>query len=174
MSDKKPLLLVDVDGVLNSFCWDWDRVPSIDDEELDERLENIFLAEMYTIYVPKGTKERMARVEELYECVWGTTWEHKAPKFLSPYLGFGADWGVVTGFQGRFKSEWGTWKLPAVRNWVEKNAIGRKLAWLDDDLQGDARKWASERRDPTLLVQTDGYHGWTEDHYKQLEEFARA
>lgn len=171
MTDK-PMLLCDVDGVLNAFAWYWAKVPDINAEELDERLEDIFLANGYTIYVPAGTKERMARITPLFECVWATTWEDKAIEHLSPKLGFGAYWPVVTGFGGRFRSDYGTWKLPAVREWVAANAEGRRVAWLDDDLGPDAFKWAGDRKESTLLVRTDEITGFSDEDADKLEAFA--
>ena len=162
----KPFLLVDVDGVLNIFGWGSDH-----DEEPNERLEATFKVDGSTLHVPRGTGERMARLETLYNCIWATTWEQKAPKLLSPYFGFGLNWPVLN-FKMVYQRDYGTWKLPTVRSWAIDYAMDRKLAWIDDDLDLDAYKWAADRPD-TMLQRPDYDVGMTEDHVLKLEEFAR-
>lgn len=160
MTDR-PFLIVDVDGVLNVFTGMSDHV----------EVEDKFIAQSFNIYVPKGTRGFLQRLEAAFECVWGTTWEKKAGRLLSPHLGFGKDWDVITFGFDRHRGYNTTWKLPAVKRFANGIAKDRKLAWIDDDLLPDAFEWA-DSRDDTLLVPTRYEIGITEEHVRRLEEFA--
>ena len=107
----KPLLLVDVDGVLNVFGFSWEGY-----EEPDSELEKVFEAMGWTIRFPTGTAQRMARLNEAFDCVWATTWEERANDLIAPHLGVGADWPVIK-FKGWARHP--TWKLPDVREWCQ-------------------------------------------------------
>ena len=163
----KPLLLVDVDGVLNVFGFSWEGY-----EEPDSELEKVFEAMGWTIRFPTGTAQRMARLSEAFDCVWATTWEERANDLIAPHLGVGADWPVIK-FKGWARHP--TWKLPDVRKWCEDNARGRRVAWLDDDLHGDAEEWAAKRTEggePTVLVSTHNEKGLTDRLTRELMEWA--
>lgn len=150
----KPLLLVDVDGVLNAFGTWADPSVSVKTEMRFEangassRERASGQHRYYTINVPVGTTKRLNYLTTLFECVWATTWEHLAGTELSPMLGVGADWPVIEVMKGRDSPQlpngrWSqTWKLPEVWRWCEENAGDRKVAWIDDDLSEDAMDWA--------------------------------
>jgi hypothetical protein len=166
-----PFLLVDVDGVLNALA----RSPrGTQKEETSSALfEAEFLAQRFPIRVPAGTRERIATLETLFECIWATSWEDKARSDLAPDLGFGADWPVIR-FQDDFPDS-GTWKLPGVRRFVELPDNGnRPLAWIDDDLEPDALEWAAHRTRagvPTLMVRPDADVGFTSRQFDRLVAF---
>jgi len=167
----KPLLLVDVDGVLNVFGFGIEGYPSGAINPAPE-FEKVFAAQGYTISFPLGLTGRMAKLNEAFECVWATIWEDQANKLIAPELGVGYEWPVIK-FQG-----WGrqyTWKLPDVREWCEENARGRRVAWVDDDLHSDAEEWAEERDragEPTVLVSTNYQKGLTDRLTLELLEWA--
>lgn len=62
-----------------------------------------------------------------------------------------------------------TWKLPS----VQRFAADRPLAWIDDDLHGDAYAWAAARRIPTKLLSTDPSRGIVDREIRSLLAFAR-
>lgn len=149
----KPILLVDIDGVLNVFGWSWDGY-----EPPTTGLEDVFEAKGYKIRFPTGLKERMAKLNDAFECVWATTWEDEARAHIAPKLGFGFGWDVIH-FGSHPRQT--TWKLPDVEAWCDKNAEDRRVAWVDDDLHGDAADWARDRGN-TLLVSTAHETGLTQ------------
>ena len=62
-----------------------------------------------------------------------------------------------------------TWKLPS----IQRFGAYRPLAWIDDELHGDAYAWAAMRRIPTKLLTTDPSRGITDRHVRALLAFAR-
>jgi hypothetical protein len=174
IAPTQPLLLVDVDGVLNAIVgWPSERRAK---ELAGAAFELEFLAHGLPIRVPRGTRERIATLETLFECVWATSWEDTAVSDLAPDLGFGAGWPVI-----RFSDDFpiaGTWKLPAVQRFAElpPNRT-RPLAWIDDDLEPDALEWAARRTREgtnTLMVRPDGDVGFTAKHFNRLLAFHEA
>lgn len=157
--ERRPLLLIDHDGVLN--------VPRLG--RPDEAFEAVFTADGLTHRVPLGTAGRIARLEEVFDPVWATAWEGLAPALLAPHLGFGRDWPVLRFGVGSLKTE--TWKLAAVKKWCAENADGRRVGWLDDDLGPDAEAWAAERGD-FLLVRTHELEGLNDEQVERLLAWA--
>ena len=82
----KPLLLIDVDGVLNCFGSLWS-------EEYDaEHFLPIELAyDRYPIRCRKQTKERLERLLVHFEPVWATAWQENAHPWWGPRLCGGCD-----------------------------------------------------------------------------------
>jgi hypothetical protein len=68
------------------------------------------------------------------------------------------------------QSDGETWKLGDVALFVGN----RPLAWVDDDLFGDAFAWADKRAAPTLLIRTSPSVGLTEQDVSRLEGFGRS
>jgi hypothetical protein len=165
-ASAKPFLLVDVDGVLNAL-------------RRGVELEDSFTAGVtmyhsgYIIDVPKGTKDRIARLEQVYDCVWATSWEHRAPNELSPKLGFGASWPVITFDDNqRYNWELDFWKMPAVIKWIGDNAVDRKVAWIDDDFSFEALDWA-HKWENLLFLHIDPYTGLTAKDTEILIDWGR-
>ena len=169
----RPALLVDVDGVLNAVVGT--PYGARKEELAKATFEDEFMAQNFPIRVPVGTRDRIATLETLFDCVWATSWEERARSELAPRLGFGAEWPVIV-FRDDFPDS-GTWKLPAVQRFAElAENQDRALAWIDDDLEPDALEWAAWRsRDgiPTLMVRPDADVGFTERHFKKLLSFHR-
>lgn len=61
------------------------------------------------------------------------------------------------------------WKLDA----IERHAGSRPLAWIDDALSEDCYMWARARKSPTLLVQTAPERGLTAKETGVLVAWAR-
>ena len=170
MSSAQPFLLVDVDGVLNAFGF-----PGGHEDGLGAiTFEAEFESRGFPIRVPAGTRERIATLETLFDCVWATSWEHYAITHLAPELGFGADWPVLRVWED--VPEEGSLKLPAVRRFADlPEQRSRALAWIDDDLEPDALAWAVGRTAEgvtTLIVQPDEAVGLTAGHVDRLVAFS--
>ena len=117
--------------------------------------------------------EVLAELAAHYELAWATAWQHHANLLLAPALGLPAL--PVVPFTDPAPDEVGsryagrTWKLPS----VQRFAAARPLAWIDDDLHGDAYAWSATRRIPTKLLSTDPSRGIVDREIRSLLAFAR-
>jgi hypothetical protein len=156
-ADSRPLLLVDVDGVLNP--WFAPRCPDGFREYSFFPGERVLLSE--------GHGALLRELASSFELVWATAWEHKANRLICPVIAL-PELPVIefplTGPDYRFR------KLPAVIDSVGD----RPCAWIDDEHQPDHYHWARERGVPTLLVDIDPAEGLTLRVAEQLAQWAAA
>jgi hypothetical protein len=150
----KPLLLLDVDGVLNPIGGGPPPGYTRDDSN--------------GFRVTWSARHRMwlRELAKYYEMVWATTWEHKANEAFAPLLGL-PQLDVIE-FTSKRQGE--TWKLTDVKDFVGD----RPCSWIDDDLYNDAHAWADNRGIPTLLIRPMSSVGLTQAHVSDLEEFGRS
>jgi hypothetical protein len=157
---EKPLLLVDVDGVISLFGFDPANRPAGAFEMVDGIAH----------YLSATAGEQLRTLAGSFDLVWCTGWEEKANEYLPralglpgplPYLSF--DHAV-----GRANTHW---KLDAIDAYAGPD---RPLAWIDDALVPECAAWAAARPGPTLLVHTDPAVGITADHVNELLAWARA
>lgn len=149
----RPLLLLDVDGVLlvvRSTVIDADA----DDEAFDQSP---------TLHPEAGPWLR--ELAGSFDLVWATTWEDLANRTIAPALGLPALPAIAFDMARHLPTP----KLPSVIAWVGD----RPCAWIDDDLQHDADTWAAGRSVPTLLVHADMTVGLERRHVDQLLAWAR-
>jgi hypothetical protein len=156
-ADSRPILLVDVDGVLNPWLarscppgfGEYDFFPG----------ERVLLS--------PGHGELLLSLAQAYELVWATAWEHRANRLICPVLALPPLPVIEFPLSGRdlyFR------KLPAV---IE--AVGsRPCAWIDDEHRPDHYTWAERRGVPTLIVDIDPALGLTSDVAARLAEWAAA
>ncbi|WP_049649258.1 HAD domain-containing protein [Kitasatospora sp. MY 5-36] len=155
MTADLPLLLLDVDGVLNPFAA---AVCPADYQEYG--------------FFPGEEPVRLNRVHgrwlnglaEHFEIVWATGWEEEANEFLAPFLGL-ERLPVVFFPPKPFEP---CEKVPAVAAFVGERAA----AWVDDALTPQARAWADGRAAATLLVDTDPCVGLTWSAVEQLSRWS--
>jgi hypothetical protein len=154
-ADPRPLLLVDVDGVLNP--WLALECPDGFHEYSFFPGERVLLSE--------GHGDLLRSLATSFELVWATAWEHKANRFICPVIAL-PELPVIefplAGPDYLFR------KLPAVIDYVGE----RPFAWIDDEHQPDHYVWARERRAPTLLVDIDPAEGFTASVAAHLAEWA--
>jgi hypothetical protein len=159
-TSNKPLLFVDVDGVISLFGF-----PS------DSRPNGLWLNVDGMPHLLSATAgDHLQTLADDFDLVWCTGWEERAnehlPRALAlpgplPYLVFG---------DATVPSPAGHWKLEA----VEAHAGERPLAWIDDSFNEPCHSWAERRPAPTLLVATDPPVGLTDGHVERLRRWAQA
>lgn len=156
-ADPRPVLLVDVDGVLNP--WLAENCP-------DGYHEYDFFPGERVLLSP-GHGELLLSLTPAYELVWATAWEHRANRLICPVLALPELPVIEFPLSGRdlfFR------KLPAV---IE--AIGeRPCAWIDDAHQSDHYEWAEQRAAPTLIIDIDPAIGLTPGVVAILADWAAA
>jgi len=154
----KPILALDVDGVISLFGFEGplDQVPG-----------RFHLIDGVAHCIPDETGPRILRLAEHYELCWATGWEERANDRLPLILGLPEELPVLT-FGG--KAEFGTahWKLDALARY----SGDRPLAWVDDSMDASCHAWAAERAAPTLLVPCDSDIGLTDSQVDAMIAWA--
>lgn len=158
MADEKPLLAIDVDGVICPYGWDDETGPPDGGEW---RLMNGL---PYFVLTVAG--ERLRRLEEHYELVWATGWEDRANDFLPNLLGI-SELPIVW-FEGTKTFGEAHWKLDGLTGY----AGARPLAWIDDSFDESCHAWAAARRAPTLLVEAEASIGIEDAHVETMLRWA--
>jgi len=152
----KPILAVDVDGVISLFGFD--EPPEQTSFELVDGM-------MHCISLRAG--ERLRRLAEHYDLVWASGWEDKANFYLPSLLGLPELPHLTFDGAARFGSA--HWKLGPLDAYTR----GQALAWIDDNFDESCYEWAKERDQPTLLVPTVPSLGLDEVETEALEGWAR-
>lgn len=156
---QRPVLAVDVDGVISLFGFDG---------PLDEVGGKFHLIDGIAHCISHATGSQLARLGEVYELIWATGWEERANDQLPLILGLPAELPALR-FDGRARFGTAHWKLDALAEYSKQ----RPLAWLDDSFDESCHAWAAARAAPTLLVATDSAVGLTEGHTETLLAWAR-
>jgi hypothetical protein len=151
----KPLLAVDIDGVISLFGWE--------EQPPHTRLQLVD-GVPHCISLPVG--DRLLRLSERFELVWASGWEDKANFYLPQLLGVPELPHI--GFDVAPRSGGAHWKLAA----IEAYAADRAIAWVDDNFDQSCYEWADRRAWPTLLVPTEPHLGLEEGHVAALESWA--
>ena len=159
-NSRKPLLLMDVDGVISLFGFTPDKRPAGAFLSVDGVLH----------YLSAAAGDHLRRLSAPYELVWCSGWEERANEYLPQALGLPGPLHHIT-FAGAPGWADRHWKLDAIEAHAGPD---RALAWIDDDHDEDCREWARERPGPTLLLTTEPPTGITDRHVAELERWARA
>jgi hypothetical protein len=157
-NDDKPILFLDVDGVISLFGFPHDGEPP----------GRLHMVEGIAHCLGHGCGQRLTALEQRFELVWATGWEERANAHLPFLLELPFRDLPTLDFGGH--AEWGTahWKIGA----IDRYAGGRPAAWIDDFLDEVCHRWAREREAPTLLIHTDSAVGMTDEHVEQLLAWA--
>ncbi|MBS1881045.1 MAG: hypothetical protein JST31_16150 [Actinobacteria bacterium] len=150
---SRPILAVDVDGVISIFGFDEPPLPEFARFELVDGV-------VHCISLRAG--ERLRRLAERYEMIWATGWEDKANYYLPTMLGLPELHHLSFDGTARFGSA--HWKLGP----IEEHCRGRALAWIDDNLDQSCFEWARQRPEPTLLMPTAPDRGLEEAETEAL------
>lgn len=156
----RPLLLVDVDGVISLFGFDPASPPPGSWQTVD--------GIAHLLSARAGAHLR--RLSQAYELAWCTGWEEKADEYLPHALGLTDRFPHVS-LADAIPAVHGHWKLDAIDRYAGSE---RAVAWIDDAHDERCRAWAAARPGPTLLVTTDPASGITEKEVAELLAWAKA
>jgi len=150
----RPLLFLDVDGVLNPFggvC-----PPDFVEHDLFPGEEPVRVNPRHGHWI--------AELAVRFDLAWATGWNDEANLVLAPLLGIPA-LPVITMPPAPFHPRDKVSRVAA-------HAEGRAAAWIDDLHTPEGCDWAAERPWPTLLVPADATLGLTRDHVDLLITWA--
>ena len=162
-----PVLLLDVDGVLNAVRRD---------------LPEGWRRGTFNGYVLSWDPTVVARLREWHESgrvelQWLTTWTERADQLLAEPMGLprglrthGRDDVLPTGYSGDRRGISGWWKLDAART-VAAAEPGRRIVWIDDDLTDqaeDTSEWLASNGQ-VLVVAPDFFVGLTHGELDRVE-----
>jgi hypothetical protein len=156
----RPVLFVDVDGVISLFGFTQESRPAGRWETVD--------GIAHLLSATAG--EHLRQLSQTFEPVWCTGWEEKANEYLPHALGLDGPWPYLS-FERAVGRTRAHWKLDA----IEAYAAARPLAWIDDAHGEACEAWAAARMgagSPTLLVTTAPAIGMTGAEVTQLVRWA--
>ncbi len=156
----KPVLFVDVDGVISLFGFD----PSGELPGPFHWIDGIAHC------IPPESGPRLVRLAERFELVWATGWEEKANEYLPHILELPFRELPCLTFDGRARFGSSHWKVDAIAEYAGE----RPAAWIDDNMDEECLLWAQRRSAPTLLIETLPSVGMTDEHVAQLLRWADA
>lgn len=144
MTASLPLLLLDVDGVLNPFA-----APACP----PGYTEHDFFPGEQPVWLCRAHGSWLQELATRFQIVWATGWGTDANRLLAPLLQL-PDLALIAFPPVPFDPRD---KLPAIIRY----AGYRPLAWIDDALPREAHAWAANRRTPTLLISINPAEGLT-------------
>ena len=165
-AENRPILAIDVDGVISLFGFDSPPPPGTGQWELIDGTPHL---------ISIGAAERIRRLFESFEPVWATGWQDRANDRLSLITGIGPlpviEFDAHRRKGAAAETTAAHWKLGAIGEFC----AGRALAWIDDSFDQSCFDWAAERESgglPTLLVPTEPDLGFEEAQAAVVAEWA--
>ncbi|MDQ3739390.1 MAG: hypothetical protein M3320_04400 [Actinomycetota bacterium] len=159
---EKPVLYVDVDGVISLWGFDPNRRPP----------GAFAVVDGIPHFLSSEAGGHLLDLGGQFDLVWCTGWEEKANEHLVPALGLPTPLPFLSFDASRDAGHTtpGHWKLSA----LEAHAGSRPIAWVDDAFNDACFEWARRRSAPTLLVETSPAVGLVAEHAERLRAFAAA
>jgi hypothetical protein len=155
----RPLLMIDVDGVISLFGFAAERPPA----------GRFVLVDGIAHFLSATAGGHLRELSGEFELVWCTGWEEKANDYLRPSLGLPEPLPYLSFERGPRPAN-AHWKLAAIDAFAGPS---RPLAWVDDAHDERCAAWAQARSAPTLLVGTEADLGLTEAQVVELIVWSR-
>jgi hypothetical protein len=164
-SYQKPVLALDVDGVLNAFA---PIRPHVTRQIGGRTVKGVF--QPYTLRFDNEVVDMIEALQEHFDICWFTMWNERANDQIAPALGI----DTFPVWQADHNKGWdtaldrGTEQWNIHRLWYAKTPLlpeyaqGRPTAWCDDDHSGADVLWLAKQDDAPehfYLHQTDAGHG---------------
>lgn len=138
----KPLLLLDVDGVLSpltdaplaAYTYETHYVP-------ERGPEGAQTGPVWRMQFTRSHGTELRDLSRLFDIVWATAWGHDADRVFAPILGLpqlpvvtwpgnGHDLAATRRPRGA-----GSWKTPHLLAWLDTQHPGRPWVWVDDGIR---------------------------------------
>jgi hypothetical protein len=158
---SRPLLLIDIDGVISLFGFPPHSRPEGSFHAIDGMPH----------FLSTTAARHLLSLVSVFDPVWCSGWEEKADEYLPHLLGLPAGLPFLS-FErnvGGAKTARAHWKIDAIDTYADPH---RPLAWIDDAFNDACHEWGAARPGPTLLVQTAPHAGLTKHEASQLMEWA--
>ncbi len=166
---RKPLLYLDVDGVISLFGFNQPYGLASGDAPFSScppgRLHSI---NGVMHYISGACGAYLRQLAGRFELVWATGWEETANDYLPHLLELPGHLPYLT-FDGRVAAGAAHWKIDAI---AEHAGDTRPLAWIDDNVDDACHAWAAQRLGPTLIIETVRHEGMTDEHVETLVAWA--
>ncbi|HLY49120.1 MAG TPA: HAD domain-containing protein [Solirubrobacteraceae bacterium] len=159
MDSPRPLLLVDIDGVISLFGFP-PTAPPAGTWQIVDGIAHLLSA---------TAGEHLRELSVTFELAWCSGWEEKANEYLPHALGLSERLPHLS-FAPAEPQTQGHWKLDAIDRYAGPE---RAVAWIDDAHDEHCRVWAEARGGPTLLITTEPASGLTSAHVRELLDWAR-
>jgi len=153
----KPVLFVDVDGVISLFGFAPELRPAGSFHSIDG-IAHLLSAR---------AGEYLRGLGKHFDLVWCTGWEEKANEYLPHLLELPGPLPFLR-FDPPMSTRSAHWKLEAVQAYAGERAV----AWVDDAFNDECHRWAERRAAPTLLLTTDPPVGLTDEIVGELVDWA--
>ena len=157
---EKPVLFVDIDGVISLWGYDSNARPP-------GAFHNV---EGVMHFLSSDAGKHLLGLRNRFELVWCSGWEEKADDHLPYALSLPAGLPFLSFDRDHWRGH-GHWKLAAIEAYAGPH---RALAWIDDAHDDACHAWAARREAPTLLVTTTPAHGLGATHVERLNAWADA
>ena len=166
---QKPLLFIDVDGVISLFGFDQGYGLAPGNAPFSEcppgRLHSI---NGVMHYISSACSDHLAKLADRYDLVWATGWEEAANDYLPHLLGLPGHLPYLS-FDGRVAAGSAHWKIDAI---AAHAGDTRPFAWIDDNVDETCHEWAAQRSAPTLIIETLRHEGMKGEHVELLLQWA--
>jgi hypothetical protein len=178
--DSRPLLMVDIDGVLSLFGASAAMAPGAPAPHATTATpgaERGTAGSFHSIdgiphFLSSTAAAHLLELAGAYELVWASGWEEKANEYLPHLLGLPPAMPFIrfSRAENEGRTTHAHWKLAA----IDLYAGVRPLAWIDDAFNPACHAWARSREAPTLLVSTAPEYGLTSREARLLLAWAGA
>jgi hypothetical protein len=157
---RKPVLFVDIDGVISLWGFDSNARPPGAFHNVDGVIH----------FLSSVAGNHLLHLSARFELVWCSGWEEKADEHLPRALGLPSGLPFLS-FERNPGRGHGHWKLAAIDAYAGPD---RPLVWIDDAHDGACHAWAAARAAPTLLIATRPDVGLGAAHVEALDAWCDA
>lgn len=158
--NTKPLLFIDVDGVLNRMV-----TPAVAAERglLSVRLTPSTSTISFMMNLDVNDGPVLMGMTDVFDLAWGTTWENDANTLIAPKIGLPGDLPVATTRYHEYSKAKGVLRL----------AAGRPFVWLDDALSAQDKQQIFADSPDSMVIDVNESVGLSAKNLKVARTWAQ-